>query len=256
MTKKAVIISSVNQAEKIQNLTDAYLIPLKDLSINYTNTFTIDEIKKIKKFGKEIFIFINKNIHNSELGSLEKKLKEIDRLNINGIIFYDISVLQLKKELSIKTDLVWHQEHLSVGIGSVNYYYSKGVKYAYLSSEITKREIYEIKKNTKAKLFVNVFGYIPMFTSKRNLVKNYIETFDINHKGNKIYKEGKYYNIIDEENGTFVLSDYILNIKEKLDIDYIVYNSEKIPNFEKILENNDMKENTGFLYKETIYKVK
>ena len=254
--KKGVIISSIKQAEDIKDEVDAYLIPLKDLSINYTNTFTIEEIKKIQKLKKEIFVFINKNIENSELNKLEKTLKEIETLNINGIIFYDIAIVELKKELNLKTDLVWHQEHLTTNYGAVNYWYNKGVKFAYLSSELTKREIEEIKKNTKAKLFVNVFGYIPMFTSKRHLVDNYINTFDIKEKGNKIYKEGKYYNIDDNKNGTTVYSDYILNIKEEIDVDYLIYNSNMIDNFNNILKNNTLKEENGFLYKETIYKVK
>ena len=38
-----------------------------------------------------------------------------------------------------------------------------------------------------------------MFTSKRHLVDNYLETFNIKEKGNKIYKEDKYYNIVREK---------------------------------------------------------
>ena len=254
--KKGVIISSIEEAKKIKDLTDAYLIPLNDLSINYPNTFSLEEIKEIKKLNKEIFIFINKNIENKELELLEKTLKKIDKLNIQGILFYDIAIVQLKKELNLKTDLVWAQEHLATNYSSVNYWYSKGAHYAYLSSEITKKEIEEIRKNTESKLMINVYGYIPMFTSKRHLVDNYEEAFNIKEKGNKIYKEGKYYNILDTKNGTTVYSDKILNIKERIDVDYIIYNSNMIDNIKDILENNNEEIETGFLYKETIYKVK
>ena len=251
MSKIAIIVKSVEEAKEID--ADAYLLPLKDLSINYQNTFTIEEIKEIKKLNKEVFVFINKNIENSEIEILKETLIKLDKLDINGIIFYDIAVVELKEELKLKTNLVWHQEHLTTNYGTVNYWYSKGVKYSYLSSELTKREIEEIKKNTKSKLFVNVFGYIPIFTSKRHLVENYKQTFNLDEKGNKIYKEGKYYNIEDTKNGTTVFSDYILNIKEKIDVDYLVYNTNLIKNFKETLNS---KEETGFLYKETIYKVK
>lgn len=253
MSKKAVIINDIKKAKKLKDF-DAYLIPIKDLSINYQNTFSIEDIIELKKLKKEIFVFINKNIHENELEKLKKTLLEIDKLNINGIIFYDIAIVEYKKELKLKTDLVWHQEHLTTNYAAVNYWYKKGVKYAYLSSEITLREIEEIKNNTKAKLFVNVFGYIPMFTSRRHLVDNYLDTFKLKEKGDKIFKEGKYYNIIDQENGTTVYSDYILNIKEKIDVDYLVYNTNMIDDFEEILKSQ--KEETGFLHKETIYKVK
>ena len=256
--KKGVIISNIKEAKEIKDYIDAYLIPLKDLSINYTNTFTIEEIKEIQKINKEVFVIINKNIENKELDKLEETLKEIDKLNITGIIFYDIAIVELKKELNLKTDLVWNQEHLATNYSSVNYWYERGAKYAYLSSEITKNEIEEIRKNTKAKLMINVYGYIPMFTSKRHLVYNYLETFNIKEKGNKIYKEGKNYNINDEKNGTTVYTDYILNLKENIDVDYYIYNSNMIDEekFKQILINNTEKEETGFLHKETIYKVK
>lgn len=254
--KKGVIISSINQAKEIKELVDAYLIPIKDLSINYTNVFTIEEIKQVQKLNKEVFVIINKNIENKELNKLEKVLKEIEKINVQGIIFYDIAIVQLKKELNLKTALVWNQEHLATNASSVNYWYDKGAKYAYLSSEITKKEIEEIKRNTKAKIMINIYGYVPIFTSKRHLVDNYKETFNIKDKGNIIYKEGKGYNIIDTKNGTTVYTDYILNIKEKIDADYIIYNSDMINNIKEILTNNKEKEEKGFLYKETIYKVK
>ena len=150
MRKIAVIISNITQAEKIMDKVDAYLIPLKNLSVNYPNTFELDEIKELKKLNREIFVFINKNIQNDELNKLEKALKEIEKIKINGIIFYDIAIVELKRKLNLKTDLVWHQEHLANNYGTVNYWYKRGVKYAYLSSEITKREIEEIQENTKS----------------------------------------------------------------------------------------------------------
>lgn len=267
MSKTATIISSINEAKSIKDYCDAYLLPIKGLSINYIHTFSLEDISKIKKLNREVFVIINKNIHNSELDFLEKTLKEIEKLNINGIVFYDIAVVNLKQKLNLKTPLVWNQEHLTTNYGTVNYWYKKGVEYAYLSSELTKREIDEIKNNTKAKLFVNVFGYIPMFTSRRNLVKNYLETFSLKSQNkNTIKKEGKTYPINDTDLGTTVYSNYILNAITLAfsTIDYLVFNSnlinandfiEVLKDFKEHKENKFPKE-TGFLYKETIYKVK
>ncbi len=266
MNKIAVIINNIESALEIKDYTDAFFLPIKDLSINYPNTFTLEEIKKLKKINKEIFIILNKNIHNNELEKLKETLNKIEKLNINGIIFYDIAIVNLKQKLNLKTPLVWHQEHLTTNYGTVNYWYEKGITSAYLSSELTKREIDEIKKHTKAKIFINVFGYIPMFTSKRHLVQNYLDTFNLKTKNNnnKIIKEGKNYIINDTKEGTTVYSNYILNPKEKdLTADYLVFNSNFIDNkdFKEVLinynkEKNNFPKETGFLYKETIYKVK
>ena len=267
MGKIAAIINNLDEAQNIIDYIDAYLVPLKDLSINYINTFSLKEIEKIKTFGKEVFVIVNKNIHNSELSLLEKTLKELEKLNVNGIIFYDIALVNLKNKLNLKTPLVWNQEHLATNYGTVDYWYQKGVQYAYLSSELTKREIDEIKNNTKAKLFVNVFGYIPMFTSRRHLVQNYLDTFQLHAKNqNTIRKEGKTYPINDTRLGTTVYSDYILNAVDTDfgNIDYLVFNSNLIDedDFQNVLKDyqnhkdNNFPKETGFLYRETIYKVK
>ncbi|MCI9110327.1 MAG: hypothetical protein HFH47_00775 [Bacilli bacterium] len=263
------IIKSFNQANDIKELVDAFILPIKDYSINFESSFTLDEINTFKMLGKKVFLAVNKNIHNSEIDDLKEKLIEIDKLNINGIIYYDASIVKLKKDLDLKTDLIWSQEHMVTNYGTINYWYDKGVKYSYLSSEITKEEINDIKENSKAKLFLNVFGYIPMFTSRRHLVNNYIQYFNLNENGkNKtIYKEEKHYPINDKEHGTTVYSDYILNILDEdfSDIDYLVFNSFLIENseFKEVLYNfkNNIKEykfpfNHGFLYNETVYRVK
>ena len=264
----ASTINNIKQAQNIKDYIDAYLVPIKDFSINYPNTFKLEEIKTIKNLKKQVFVIINKNIHNNELTSLENLLKQIETLNIEGIIFYDISIVNISQKLKLKTKLVWNQEHLATNYGTVNYWYEKGVKYAYLSSELTKREIDEIKNNTKAKLFVNIFGYLPMFTSRRHLVQNYLDTFNLNAQNNiqTINKEEKDYKINDTNNGTVVYSNYILNATDIgfSNIDYLVFSSvfidendflEVLKNYKENKQNKFPKE-TGFLYKETIYKVK
>ncbi len=260
--KKVAIITSLKQAYDIKNLVEAFIVPIKNYSINFPNTFDLEEISKIKSIGKEVFLVMNKSIYNNELDDLMATLKQIDILNINGIIFYDIAFIQLKAQLNLKTDLVWAQEHLVTNYETINYWYDKGAKYAYLSSELTKDEIITIKKKTKAKLFINVFGYIPMFTSKRHLINNYLDYFNIDNKGQKKYivKENKAYPIIDDKYGTTVFSNYILNILDEdfLD-DYLVFNSTFIneQDFKEMLTDyHKFPFEHGFLYKETVYKVK
>ncbi|MBQ9011675.1 MAG: U32 family peptidase [Bacilli bacterium] len=258
--KKSVIISSLLQAKELKDLIDAYIVPIDDFSINYDKTFSIEEVKKILELGNEVFVLVNKNIHNNEIDELKKFLLEIESIFVNGIIFYDIAIVNMKNKYKLKTPLVWAQEHLTTNHRTINYWQAKGVEYAFLSSEITKKEIDEIRKNTKAKLFVLVFGHIPMFTSRRHLVNNYIKYFSLNDEfgGNKIYKEGKKYPILDRKNGTTVYSDYILNVTD-YDFslfDYVVYNSYLIDDMKDVLIDNKYPLEHGFMDKETIYRVK
>ena len=279
--KLILIPNSIDNILNLHNKVDGFILPIKDLSVNYNYYIDINELDDImpKLKDKDVFISLNKNMHNKDLKILKETLLKLEKYDIKGIIYYDVALVNMKKELNLKNDLVWGAEHLVNNYGTINYWHQEGVNYAYLSSEITKNEILEIKKNTNSKLMMNIFGYVPIFTSKRNLVNNYLETFDKEKISNiyYMYKEGVTYPLMDTSNGTTTYSGFILNgVKEyfDLDLDYYVINSFLIDDIEAILDIfneinesnlekcyqklNNLIGNTddGFLHKETIYKVK
>ena len=282
--KLLIMPRSIDQAVSLIEHIDGMIVGLKNMSVNMPSYYSYDEIVRFvniaKKFNKEIFVSLNKNMFNEDLKYLKETLIKLDDLKLNGSLYYDISIVNIKKEEKLVTPLVWNQEHLTTNYLTSNFWYEHGAKYTMLSSEITLDEVKEIEKEAKAKLMLPVFGYLPMFVSRRHLVKNYLETFNLedNSKINYIEKEGKIYPIIDNEEGTIAYSSKCLNgILEtlKLDIDYIVLNSFNINDKvfrdvvfmysvvndtnalefkEKIEEMLDT--DLGFLYKETVYKVK
>lgn len=282
--KLLIMPKSIDQIESLIEDIDGVIVGIKDLSINQPAYFTLDEIKKIneiiKNNGKEIFVSLNKNMFNKDLEILEYTLLQLDNLKLNGILYYDIAIVNFKKNLKLVTPLVWNQEHLTTNYLTSNFWYEYGAKYTMLSSEITLDEINEIALNANAKTMVPIFGYLPMFVSRRHLVKNYLDTFKIKDDSNINYieKEDKMYAIIDSNDGTIAYSNKCLNgINEtlKLNVDYIVLNSFNINNatFKRVVsmynivnESNvqEFKEeidkmldtDTGFLYKETVYEVK
>lgn len=287
MTKLLIFPSSINQINETLDLTDGYILSIRDLSVNSPFYIDIDSLEqiviKLKQRQKQIFVSLNKNMFNSDLENLKEVLLKINKLHINGVFYYDLSVLSLVKKLSLDINLVWSQEHMTTNYLTCNYYNEKGVKYVYLSSEITLKEIIEITEKTDILTIIPIFGYLPMFNSKRHIVKNYLETFNINDnsKINYIEKENKKYPIIDEKNGTTVYSSNIMcGLDEYLilkdHIDYVTLNSFNIDNnkfqevikcFKEINENNKQRLSEkinkmfnnidkGFLYKETIYRVK
>lgn len=289
MSKLITIPSTRDQIKDLVDITDAFLIGVEGLSVNLPVYFSFEELKEIIEYlnlhNKEVFINLNKNMHNADLEPLEKVMSELNTLDIAGIFYYDIAVINIHTRLGLKYDLVWGQEHLSTNYYTCNYWHSLGVKYALISSEITLEEINEIKQNSDMQLIVPIFGYLPMFVSRRHLVKNYLEYFSLQDTSliNYIEKEGHIYPVIDDNNGTGVYSANILNgLEESLllkeqKIDYLLLNSFNIDKveFESILskfyhlkkENMedfskkidmllDKPTDKGFLYKETVYKVK
>lgn len=280
---KIMIMPTRDNLEDILSYTNAILVGLKDMSVNMPDYFTLDEIKKIKNICKEknieVFVALNKNMHTKDLEPLNNVLSTIDNLEINGIFYYDISLVKYKEELKFNTPLVWSQEHLTTNYATMNYWYSKDIKYTYVSSEITLDEIEMINKESDMNLIVPIFGYLPMFVSKRNLVNNYKDYFNLKDESfnYELEKEDRKYPIDNNNLGTVVYSSSILNglleleKLENLNISYVTLNSYRIPNDKFIQvaslfykreyrsdEIDNMFSNTdkGFLYKETIYRVK
>ena len=144
---------------QVENV-DGYVLPLQNYAVQSKKYFTLEEIKKVRKKypEKEIFISLNKNFFNAEIEPLKELLLELDKLHFNGIFFYDLAILELKRELNLTTDLVWSQTHMVNNYKTCNYYHSKGVKYALISKEITLEEILEIINKTTITPMVEVVG--------------------------------------------------------------------------------------------------
>ena len=267
--------------KELNNYVDAYLLGIENLSVNMPIYFTLDEIKNIN-IDKEIFISLNKNMHSNDLKLLEETLIELSKLNIKGIFFYDIGVLNIVKRLNLNIPLVWAQEHMTTNYETINFWYNEKVEYTQISEEIKEEEIINIKHNTKSKLIVPILGYFPMFVSRRHLKQNYLKQFSLKDESkiNYIEKEGKIYPIVDEKVTTVYTSSYLNGIKEYLNfkkenIEYVLINGfllkeeDRIINMFKTVTKENVEEynkeisnildnniDTFFLHKDTIYKVK
>ena len=273
---KILVVPTSANIKKYEKNAQAFLFGLKNFSYTTKINLNINQIKKIKQqTDKEIFIKIDKNIFNKDLEKLKQNLIELDKLNINGIMFYDLSVMSIAKNLNLKTPLIWNQNYFVTNYKTCKYYEKEGIQGAVISSEITKEEILEIRKNTKLTLFVNIFGYQMMAFSKRKLITNYFKYLKKKNlkKKNYIIEKDKKYRIIETQEGTIILSDKILNgikykqLFEDNNINYLILDQTMIKDrqFLKILDiiNNNKQEeipikNTDelFLNKKPIYKVK
>lgn len=281
-----ILIEPITTKEKYENV-DGLILALKDYSVQSINYYTINEIKTIKENNPslEIFISINKNFMNEDIESLKEILLEIEKLNIKGIYFYDTALIQLKKELNLKTDLVWASTHMVNNYKTCDYYYNKCVKYALLSKEITIDEIKEILNNTKITSMVEVIGLPSVAFSKRKLITNFYSDLGLPTKESieveeKMTKDN--YIVNEDKNGTSFYLDKIVNgttiIKELLENNcpYIIireYGIDKEIFYELVKDTKEYIDNkcidnsyiikysklgdfTNFFYKKTIYKVK
>lgn len=284
---KVLVGLNTKKIQDYLNYTNSFIIGIKDFSISYLE-YSLEEIKKLKRDypNIELFVSMNKNIFNKDLKELERILIELSNIDIQGVLFYDLSILSIVQRLGLNLPLIWGQEHMTTNYNTCNYYYQKGCEYVYLSSEITEEEIKEIKEKSKIKLISFLFGYPEVSFSKRKLLTNYF----IHNNGEKkkdyyLIKsddENKYW-IKEQKEGTSILYGNILNGVEPFDHlkDTLSYGilSENLMDHQVFLDClslfKDLNENkisvdetknkigemvhsydTVFYYKKTIYKVK
>lgn len=280
-------ISTKNIESYIDSGVDSFILNLENFSVSGDIYFSLDEIKDItNKYDKEFFVNMNKNMFNSDLDGLSYILNELSKLNIKGILFYDMAILQLKKKNNLDINLVWYQEHMTTNYNTCNYYFDKGVKYTFLSSEITLEEIIEIKNKSKINPFVFVFGMNHVAFSRRKLITNYYKNLKLESKSRIDILEkvsNDKYLVVEDKNGSSFILNKVMNgtsiIKELYDnkFQYIVFREIGIEHlsFLELLNdtkkyiNNDCNDSsylekyeklygneTGFLFKKSIYKVK
>lgn len=289
---KLLISLNTLELETYLKFTNSFIIGLKDYCVNYYEASISDIEKVLNKYPAiELFVSLNKNIFNDDLQELKIMLMQLTKIKIKGLIFYDLSILNMVKGLDLDIPLVIAQDHLITNYNICNYYCEKGVEYAYLSSDITKDEIIEISKKSNIKLMTFFFGNILITHSKRKLLTNYYEYYNIAHREKsglikEKNKEEETYYIEENKIGTNILTKKILNgadffyeLKDK--IEYAILDSnvrdDKFNNFldivelyslalkEKISEEEFVEKNkkimgkelySGFFDKKTIYKVK
>ena len=282
-----LLIEPSNKNNTYTDIVNGLIVSLKDYSVQSPIYYSLDEIKQLRTNNPqlEIYVNINKNLLNDDIEPLKEILKELDNLNLNGIFFYDLALLKLKKELNLNIDLVWNQTHMVNNYKTCNYYHSKGVKYALLGKEITLEEIIEIIKKSTIISMVEVLGLPSVAFSKRKLITNYYKDLNKEPKNKLDVLEkvtSSTYHLTEDENGTSFFLKEIINgtgiIKELYNngLEYIIMRGYGIEEelFKEILTDTKtyihnsctdesyvtkygkLGTNTNFFFKKTIYQVK
>ena len=278
-----LLVEPMNK-ENLKFNCDGLILAIKDYAVESNTYFTLEEIKNISdSFSGEIFVKLNKNLMNDDIPFVKDILVQLDKMNIPGVFFYDLAVLELKRELNLNIDLVWNQTHMVNNYKTCNYYYSKGVKYALLGKEITLDEILEIIDLSDITSMVEVVSKPSVAFSKRKLVSNYYKDMGIDGSKEIIVNEkvsNLNFDIKEDSNGTVFFLDLITNgtgiIRDLYDngCSYIIMREYGIDNFRElvndtmeyikdscsdlsyVLKYKKLGDSTNFFFKKTIYRVK
>lgn len=255
--KNNKILITINNLEDIDKLKELgitkYVFPLKGFCVGIPNTFLISEIPC------DGYIFINRILDNKGIDDLREIIHNMPE-NIKGIIFDDLGIMELIKDLDIEKIL--YLSHFNTNSKSVNIYLDM-VDSAILSTDITKEEIEAIIKNAKKGITLFTLGYTGVMYSRRLLIDNYSKFYNI-EKENPLVIDNTGHKFIVYENdyGTYFYHNKIFNGLELMELDakYYFVNSVFM-NMDDIIkmlnkEDTEIDSDKGFLYTETIYKLK
>lgn len=262
---KSKILINVEKQEYISDYrkagVSAFLFALEDFCVGYENTFSKEEVEKIDVSKK--FLLINRVLDCDAVDKLKEILKNIK--NIDGIIYEDIAVYNIVKEMNLDLELISFQNHFGTNVGSINFWLDR-VDSVFISNELSLKEIKNILSKVKREVCLHVFGYNQIMYSRRLLLTNWSEEFNILYKNKNILEEKTTkmkFRVIENKYGTVFYSGKIFNGLELLNLNNVKYgyiNTTGIGHVEilKILEtlNYDGECDNGFLKHETIYKLK
>lgn len=240
-----------------------FLFPLKDFCVGFPNTFSLEQIES----G---YIYINRILDTKAYQDLKRLLKKIKN-NIKGIVFEDFGVITIAKELQLTQQLILYQTHFATNYESIN----ENLNYVdsvVIGTDITKEEIDEILKHTKKPLVYVLYSLIPAMYSRRTLLSNFTEEFNIEPTNNLDLEEQiskKKFQAVENDFGTILYHDKYLNaICHSVDDDKILFyfinplfksKEEKISLIEDLTKRNQKEsidEDMGFLNTKTVYRLK
>ena len=259
--KLLVCINDIKDISKLTELeVNNFVMCLKDFSIGH-NSFDLEVINKY-----DTYILINRILDCNDVDELKKILKSVSD-NVRGIIFDDAAVLEIVKELNLDLELIWMQNHFGTNTEMIDFWLNQGVDSCFISNELTEEEIKYILDNSSNPLCVQIFGYNHAMYSRRTLIRNYTDFYSLESTNELDLKTDSDigFKVVEEGKGTVFLSDKVFdgtglrfldNVKYYY-IDMSLIDSEKI--YELIrtfdVKTLDLEVDSGFLDKETIYKL-
>lgn len=260
--KFLVNIRKIEEIEEYKKVgVTTFLFPLASFCVGYESEFSLKEIENNGEENK--YLLINRVLDCAAVDSLYKILKCFK--NIKGIVFEDIAVYNIAKKLNLNVELIYFPNHFNTNVSTVNFFLNR-VDSVFIANELTKEEIKYITEKASKKVVLQVFGHNQVMYSRRKLLTNFSQEFEIPlHNPNTLIERVSKirFKAIENEYGTVLYSGKIFNGLELLNLSnakYFYINTTFI-SLEDIINTikevkTELNTDNGFLEKETIYKLK
>ena len=158
---------------------DAVYFGVKDMNMRHSaRNFSIDDLKKIGKLNVKKYLALNTVVFDDELEDIKKVLQEAYSSNIDAVICWDMSVLEIAKELGLTVHL---STQASVSnLKSLQFYEKYGVKRFILARELSLDQVKNIKSNSSAEIECFIHGAMCVSVSGRCFMSQFLDNKSAN----------------------------------------------------------------------------
>ena len=178
----------------------------------------------------------------------------------------DLGIYQSVKKMGLDLELILFQNHFNCNKESINFWLDR-VDSVVVSNELTFNELKYITDNSKKEVVLHLYGYNQVMYSRRKLLTNFSEEFNLINKSKNIIEDKAThikFRVFENDYGTVMYSDKIFNGKRLIDLNNIKYfyvnttmiDHKELMDFLRTNRNMNDNEDEGFLDRETIYKLK
>ena len=217
-------LRKIEDLDKIKSVCDGFIVGSL-FSCGYKHSF--DDIRTINNYCKEnktkLYITIENFINEEERPTLISYMAFIRQLDVDGIYFHDLGVIEAAKTFNLEDKLIYDGQTVVCNSLDVAFYISKGFDGVVLSRELTLDELDFIVTNNPQVCDVLVFGHQRMSYSKRKFLTNYFkeinERYDyVNSESLSLVEEKRNYKlpIIEDKDGTRIYTDYIFEMYKEM----------------------------------------
>lgn len=237
--KKIELLAPAGNKERLETAfyfgADAVYLAGKQYGLRaFSDNFDNDELKQYIEFAhslnKKVYVTVNILAHNDDFDKMADYIKYLEAIKADALIVSDPGIIQVIKSVAPNLDI-----HLSTQANCTNKYSAKfwveqGVKRLILARELSLKEISQIRDFISDDVEIETFvhGAMCISYSGRCLLSNYLTNRDSN-RGACVQacrweyalceknRKGEYYDIQEDERGSYILNSKDLCMIEHLD---------------------------------------
>lgn len=229
-----VLINDVSDINTYQQ-ADGFLCGHQDYAVYIDKSFSLKELKVLKKKlqNKKLYVLVNKLFYDGDLLRVKKYLEQLILLNVDGIYFSDFSVYMLAQELNMLDKLFFYHETFLRNSKDIETYQQLGINRIVISKDMHIDDILSLTNNNYG---IQVFGYFPIYYSKRRLLTSHAKKHKliIDTKTNdlmiKEVTRDEYHHILEKKDYSVIYSANVLCYIEEMNFlknkfKFIIFNS-------------------------------